>query len=130
MDNYSRLILRIGLGLVFLYFGLSQIINPERWIDLLPEFINNLGFYINDILKAKLILLNGVFDLLIGLSLILGIFVKITSVLAFLHLISISLFSLGFNPSGIRDFGLAISVLSLFFTDDDKFSLDYKIGKD
>jgi len=125
MNNYSRLILRIGLGLVFLYFGLSQLLNPERWTDLLPEFLNRLS-----LLKPEtFILINGMFDTLVGLCLILGLFVRIISILAFLHLISISLFSLGFNPSGIRDFGLALSALSLLFTDDDKFSLDYKFGK-
>jgi uncharacterized membrane protein YphA (DoxX/SURF4 family) len=125
MNNYSRLILRIGLGLVFLYFGLSQLINPERWTDLLPEFLTKLSLF----KPETFILINGMFDILVGLCLLLGLFVRIISLLAFLHLISISLFSLGLNPSGIRDLGLAISALSLFFTEEDKFSLDYKIKK-
>jgi len=125
MNNYSRLILRIGLGLVFIYFGLIQFINPERWTDLLPEFLTKLSLFKPEIF----ILINGMFDTLVGFCLILGLFVRIFSLLAFLHLISISLFSLGFNTSGIRDLGLAISALSLFFTEEDKFSLDYKLRK-
>jgi hypothetical protein len=40
---------------------------------------------------------------------------RIVSLFGFLHLLGVSLFSLGFTPSGIRDFGLAMSLLSLFF---------------
>ncbi|GIW67014.1 MAG: hypothetical protein KatS3mg095_0912 [Candidatus Parcubacteria bacterium] len=120
MEDYGKLILRIGLGIVFLYFGVSQLISPQRWIDLIPEvkFI-----YMNDIFKQKIILMNGVFDCLIGLCFILGIFIKLISLLATLHLISIFIFSLGFTPSGFRDLGLALASLSLFFLGDGKFNL-------
>jgi uncharacterized membrane protein YphA (DoxX/SURF4 family) len=106
-------ILRLGLAIVFLYFGISQILDQSRWIYLVPDrfFI----FYINEVLKSKLIFINGIFDLIIALSLISGIFIRIFSILGFIHLLSITIFSLGFEPSGIRDLGLAFAMLSLFF---------------
>jgi uncharacterized membrane protein YphA (DoxX/SURF4 family) len=106
-------ILRLGLAIVFLYFGISQILDQSRWIYLVPDrfFI----FYINEVLKSKLVFINGIFDLIIALSLISGIFIRIFSILGFIHLISITIFSLGFEPSGIRDLGLAFAMLSLFF---------------
>jgi uncharacterized membrane protein YphA (DoxX/SURF4 family) len=119
MNDYGKLILKVGLGIVFIYFGVNQIMNPEMWVDLLPSFLNNLNFF----QPESLIFLNGTFDILVGFCLILGLFLKIISVLAFLHLISIFIFSLGFTQSGIRDFGLALASLSLFFSEDDKFSL-------
>jgi uncharacterized membrane protein YphA (DoxX/SURF4 family) len=119
MNDYGKLILKVGLGIVFIYFGVNQIMNPEMWVDLLPSFLNNLNFF----QPESLIFLNGTFDILVGFCLILGLFLKIISLLAFLHLISIFIFSLGFTQSGIRDFGLALASLSLFFSEDDKFSL-------
>jgi uncharacterized membrane protein YphA (DoxX/SURF4 family) len=106
-------ILRLGLAVVFLYFGISQILDQSRWIYLVPDrfFI----FYIHEVLKSKLVFINGIFDLIIALSLISGIFIRIFSILGFIHLISITIFSFGFEPSGIRDLGLAFAMLSLFF---------------
>jgi uncharacterized membrane protein YphA (DoxX/SURF4 family) len=106
-------ILRLGLAVVFLYFGISQILDQSKWVYFVPDrfFI----FYINEVLKSKLVFINGIFDTLIALSLILGFFIKIFSLLGFIHLFSITIFSLGFEPSGIRDLGLAFAMLSLFF---------------
>ncbi len=117
MSFYGILILRVGLGIVFLYFGFNQIIEPKAWIDLVPSIFSN---FVN--LKI-FIYLNGIFDLIIGICLILGLFIKIISLLGFLHLISIFLFSLKFTPSGIRDLGLAFAILSLYFLDEDRFNI-------
>lgn len=114
MIDYGKVILKTGLGLVFLYFGLSQLIEPTRWVDLVPEIFTQF----TDI--KIIIYLNGIFDTLIALFLFCGIFIKIISILGFIHLIAISLFSLGFTPSGVRDFGLALAMLSLFFLDKNK----------
>ncbi len=127
MEDYGKLILRLGLGIVFLYFGISQLIAPQRWIDLIPEFN---FIYMNDIFKQKMVLLNGIFDCLIGIFFILGLFIKIVSLLATLHLISIFLFSLGFTPSGFRDLGLALASSSLFFLGVGKFKLKIFKTKD
>ena len=112
-ENLGIYILRFGLSIVFLYFGISQILDQSRWIYLVPDRFFN--FYINEVLKSKLVFVNGIFDIIIALSLLSGIFLKIFSILGFIHLISITIFSLGFTPSGIRDLGLAFAVLALFF---------------
>jgi uncharacterized membrane protein YphA (DoxX/SURF4 family) len=107
--DYGILILRAGLGIVFLYFSFNQIFEPLRWVDLIPSFFSKI------IDPVILIYLNGFFDFIIGTFLFLGKFLRIVSLFGFLHLLGIFLFSLGFTPSGIRDFGLAMSLLSLFF---------------
>ena len=112
-ENLGIYILRFGLSIVFLYFGISQILDQSKWIYLVPDRFFNL--YINEVLKSKIVFVNGIFDLVVALSLISGIFLKIFSILGFIHLISITIFSLGFTPSGIRDLGLAFAVLALFF---------------
>jgi len=110
-------ILRFGLAIVFLYFGISQVLDQSRWTALIPETGPDrlFGIYINEIAKAKLVLLNGVFDIIIAISLLTGFLIRLFSVLGFLHLLSITLFSLGFEPSGVRDIGLSFAILSLFF---------------
>jgi uncharacterized membrane protein YphA (DoxX/SURF4 family) len=112
-ENLGIYILRLGLAVVFLYFGISQILDQSKWIYLVTDrfFI----FYIHEVLKSKLVFINGIFDLIIALSLISGIFIRIFSILEFIHLLSITIFYLGFEPSGIRDLGLAFAMLSLFF---------------
>jgi uncharacterized membrane protein YphA (DoxX/SURF4 family) len=112
-ENLGIYILRFGLAIVFLYFGISQILDQSRWIYLIPDRF--FMFYIHEVLKSKLVFVNGIFDTIIALSLISGILIKIFSFLGFIHLLSITIFSLGFEPSGIRDLGLAFAMLSLFF---------------
>ena len=40
IKKYSPVILRFGLAIVFLWFGFSQLKNPEPWTGLLPGFLN------------------------------------------------------------------------------------------
>jgi uncharacterized membrane protein YphA (DoxX/SURF4 family) len=109
-NKIGKIILRLGLAIVFLYFSFKQFISPNSWISLLPDFLSNLAY------ANYIIYLNATFDLLVGLSFLFGLFIKISSILGFLHLILVTFFGLGINsPSGIRDLGLAFASLSLFF---------------
>jgi uncharacterized membrane protein YphA (DoxX/SURF4 family) len=46
-------ILRLGLAVVFLYFGISQILDQSKWIYFVPDRFSN--FYISEILKSKIV---------------------------------------------------------------------------
>lgn len=110
MNHSGKIILRIGLSIVFLYFSFNQFISPVKWISLLPNFLSNLNFAI------YFIYLNAAIDLLIGLCFLFGFFIKFVSIAAFFHILIIIFVSLEINsPSGIRDLGLAFASLSLFF---------------
>lgn len=113
MNHIGKIILRIGLSIVFLYFSFNQFIVPEKWLNFLPNFLLNLN------LGIYVIYLNAIIDLLIGSFFLFGFFIKFVSILAFFHLLIIIFVGLGINsPSGIRDLGLAFSSLSLFFLKD------------
>jgi len=112
-EHLGVYILRVGLAIVFLYFGIYQILDQSKWVYFVPDKFFN--FYISEVLKSKIVFINGIFDLVIFLSLISGFFIKLFSLLGFIHLLLIVFFSLGFEPSGIRDLGLALAMLSLFF---------------
>jgi len=118
-ENASAL-LRVGVSLVFLWFGFNQVFFTEDWIAFLPDFVNSFS-----IKPTLLILANGTFEIIFGFLLLIGLFTKVVSFLLSLHLLSISI-SLGYNPTAIRDFGLALATFSVFLNGPDKFTLDHK----
>lgn len=118
--DVSKAVLRIGIGLIFLYFGFAQAISPDSWAAYVPSFLSG------GIISANnLVILNSIFELTLGLFLIFGIYTRISSLLLAVHLFFISL-SIGFNPIGVRDFGLSVATLVIFLNGPDRFCLDNK----
>ncbi len=66
------------------------------------------------------ILLNGIFDLLIGVGLLVGILVKPLGLIAAIHLLVIA-YGLGYNDVMVRDLGLAAMGLAIFFHGPDEY---------
>lgn len=119
--EYAPLILRIGISLVFLWFGLTQIFNRDSLIGYLPQFAYSLP-----IEPFTLILFNGIFETILGLFLLVGLYTRVSSFLLGLHLLVIT-FSLGYNDVAIRDLGLTLATFAVFLNGADKWSLDNKI---
>ncbi len=107
--KYSPIILRIGLALVFLWFGMNQISNTVSWVDYVPEWAVRLSSLSAD----TIVRLNGVFEILFGTALLFGFFTQIAAFLLFLHIAGIT-FTIGFDPTGIRDLGLTVAMLSVW----------------
>lgn len=123
-NDCGKIVLRVSLSLVFFWFAFNQILNPTNWTGLIPAFINDLGISSN-----LMVTLNGTIELALSALLILGLYTRFASLLLGLHLFGIaSIFGLN-NPTGIRDFGLALATLSIFFSGPDKFSFDYLFAK-
>lgn len=112
--SYSNISIRIGLAVVFLWFGVGKFINPSYWLNawvphtvitLLPKFrLSGMDF----------IYLNGIFEILIGLSLISGLGLRFFSFLGIIFLFVVLLFN-GVSEVTIRDVGLMGGLLSLLF---------------
>ena len=94
IKRYSTLVLRIALSLVFFWFGINQLADINSWTSLVPEFVKNI------MPDTTVILINGVFDTLIGLFLLLGLFTRIVGLIAFIHLVPIAI-NLGYSPSAV-----------------------------
>ncbi|MDO8460259.1 MAG: DoxX family membrane protein [Nanoarchaeota archaeon] len=120
MKFYAPMSVRYGVGIVFLLFGISQITDPSSWLGYLPVGISNY------IVPTTFILFNGVFDLTLGILLLLGLFTRIVSAIAVLHLLGI-LATLGYNEVSIRDFGLMLGALSVFLNGPDMWCVDRKV---
>ena len=121
--EYAPVVLRISISLMILWFGFTSIFNHEFLIGYLPEF-----FYSLEISLQSIMLLNGIFEIVFGTLLIIGLFTRAVAFILFLHILSI-MFSLGYNDVAIRDFGLAFATLAVFLNGADKWSLDRKLKR-
>lgn len=115
--KYSYLILRIGLAAVFLWFGVDKFIHPAYWLNAwVPPsvlmFVGKLG-----ITATQFIYLNGVFEILVALSMITGVFISFFSLIGGIFLVLVLLFS-GFSEVTVRDIGLLGGFISVFLWPD------------
>jgi len=118
-SSYAPTIIRLGLGLVFFLIGLDQLSKPDNWLSWLPQFITQISP------PQTLILAIGIFNIIVGALLILGLFTKLASLLAGLHLLGIIL-TAGYSDITIRDMGLLFAAIAIFLNGPDKFTLDKK----
>jgi len=122
-NKYAKPLLRITLALIYLYFGYSQISSPDTWSSFVPEFLTSTFIIANNI-----VIMNAILELTLGTFLLIGLYTRFSSLVLSLHLFVIS-FSIGFLPTGIRDFGLAIATLVIFLNGPDEYTLDKKSKK-
>lgn len=122
-NNIGKIILRISLAIVFLYFGVMQLKDPSSWSGFVPDFVQFSFLSANNI-----VVFNGFMEVVLGTFLLVGLYVRFASIIMSLHLFGIA-FSIGFSPLGVRDFGLAFATLALFFFGEDRYSVDYKFTK-
>ena len=124
LRKYSPLLLRIGISIVFFWFGFSQLKNPDMWIRMIPGYVQN----IISLSPKILIYLNGGFEIILGILLLLGLFTRAVSFLLGLHLLHIVTI-VGYGAIGARDFALALATFSIFLRGTDGFCLDRLLRK-
>ncbi|MBX4181590.1 DoxX family protein [Candidatus Parcubacteria bacterium] len=110
INNYSRfapLVLRVTLGIVMLWFGTHELLDPLVWTSYIPTWITGIG-----ISAETFVYINGTAEIILGSLLILGIYTRIVATLLFLHMLAI-IGEVGINEIGMRDVGLAGALLSL-----------------
>ncbi len=110
---------RIGLSLVFLWFGFNQLMYPLNWIGWVPQGMTGM------IDVYTLVFINGLFEIIFGALLLIGLFTRVASGLLALHLLGIT-FTIGFNEIGIRDLGLTLALVSVFLHGPDAWCLGAK----
>jgi len=122
-EKLSAPILRISLSLVFLYFGFQQVYSPDNWISFVPEFVTGFGLSVNNI-----VMVNGIMELILGIFMLIGLYTRFASFILSVHLLGIAV-SVGFVPTGVKDFGLALATFVVFLNGADKYTLDKKMIK-
>ena len=118
-EEIGLLFLRLGLGGVFLWFGIDKFINPDVWSSLIPisgsAFLNVLG----------------IVEILVGVLVLIGLFTRVFASVAALMLVGIIISiwtSFGFDYSIVRDGGLLFLALGIAFIGPGANSVDWKMG--
>lgn len=106
-------VLRIGVGLMFVWIGLLIILNPAEWAKLIQPWV----LAVVPFSAQQLMLETAVLDILIGLFLLTGYLVPLVALIAALHLGMIIL-ATGLDIQNVvaaRGVGLLAAVLAIFF---------------
>lgn len=113
-SKISGWVLRIGLIVVFLWFGIDKFIHPSYWLSAwVPEWA--LSFMERfKVTGSQFIYFNGIFEVMVGLSLLTGLFSKFFSFLAIIFLITVVAVN-GINEITIRDLGLMGGLSAIIF---------------
>lgn len=128
MNRYTYLapiVLRIGLALVFLWFGYSQVTDQVQWTAYVPDSIVE----ISGLKVETLVFLNGLFELIFGAALLVGFWTRTAALLLTLHMLEIT-YIVGFDATGVRDFGISIATFAVFLYGRDRLSVDSMIEGD
>lgn len=109
--NQSQLgliVLRLGLASLFLWFGFSQLFDGISWVSWVPDW----AVATLHLPPAMLVLANGLFEIILGSLLAIGIFVRVIALILALHLTVIT-FDIGITAIGVRDFALTLATFAL-----------------
>lgn len=121
LSDFAPVILRLGLAAVYIWFGFSQLANPNMWTSMVPAWAS--GFL--GLGTMAIVYMNGIFEIIAGGLLAFGVGVRLISGLLFIHLLVIAC-DLGIGPIGVRDFGLSFATLALFLFGEDEYCLSAK----
>ncbi len=119
--NLGFLLLRLGLGGTFLWFGVDKFLSPLVWINWIPAWIMP---YLGN--SSSLFLYGlGAVEILLGLFVLLGYYSRWAAGGAALFLLGI-VFSFGLNEIMIRDLGLAFLALGIVLLGPGAWSVNRK----
>ena len=119
LSTYSATVLRVGIALVFLWFGWSQLHDTSQWVAYVPQWVSDM----TSLSLKTIVYLNGVFEIIFGSALLLGLFTRFVSLLLALHMLDIT-YIVGLDAIGVRDFGLAVATIAVFLNGADRWTLD------
>lgn len=125
MHTIAPAVLRIGVSLVFLWFGSQQLLDVNSWTRLIPEFVTS----ITGLSATFLVYFNGAFEIIFATCLILGYFTRISAFMLAVHMIHIMV-AVGYGPTGVRDFGIAIATVATFLNGPTIWSVDTRESQD
>ena len=112
---YAPIVFRYAICFVILWFGINQLINPNYFLGYVPSWVP---------FPANLLVMgNGIFEVVFGGLLLMGLFTRFSAFLISIHILIIAI-GLGYNDIAIRDVGLALAAFSVFLNGKDKWCFD------
>lgn len=111
MNKIPLHILRLGLGITFLWISLMIFQNPEAWSGYIKPWVANLLLLpINQVMIG-----NAFLDMIIGLLLLCNFFTWQAATLGTIHLVGVLVVS-GITDITVRDIGLLAASLALMIS--------------
>lgn len=108
-----HLVLRIGLAIVFMWFGVDKFIDPAGWLFWVPERVQGALMAVG-MSTQNFIFLNGIFEVLVAVSLLSGYFIRIFATLALSFLVVVTAVHItSATEIVVRDIGLIGGLLAL-----------------
>lgn len=111
LDLVRKWLLVAAVSVVFLGFGVWELVNPQYWVSFLPSFLS--GFA-----PLVLVRLHGIALVLVAAWLLSGWKLRIAAVFATLLMLEINtslLIEYGFSDLLIRDVGILLAAAALMF---------------
>lgn len=118
MQQFAPIVLRYGLAGLFLWFGISQLTAPQDWVSWVPAWAPNLLH--SDV--RLVVLLNGGFETIGGILLVMGLYVRWVAAFLGLHLLVIA-YEIGYDAIAIRDLCIAVACFASALFGKDNWSL-------
>lgn len=107
-----QLILRLGLAIVFISFGVDQLVHGEVWFAYLPSFLHWIAFGNH----AFFMQMHALGNIALGILLLTGYFHPWVAGFATVWLASITIATFFVDWTiAVRDLGLAATALALYF---------------
>ena len=111
--DLMTMVLRLGGGSVFLWFGIDKWIHPQAWFGYVPDWL----WPLTPVGPEETLIILGILEFGIGAALIMGKYVREAAILAVVQLLMIVLV-VGVNEISVRDVGLIGIYLALIIEDD------------
>ena len=130
MNKFAQplFVLRIGLGAVFLYFGIDKFVDPSYWTGWIPEAL----LEIITVSDFTFIYVQGTVHVILGVLLLFGLFTRAaaaaTAVLMLL-ITTVVIEATGFNDLAVRDAAIFFMAVSLALAEKHPLSLDDYLNK-
>ena len=122
--EFAPIVLRIGLALVLLWFGISQLVMPDNWVGWLPSWLPSFGLE-----PTTHVFINGGIETLLALSILAGLFTRAAATLAAVHMLAVVIAVVsvsGFDATAVRDVGVFVGIVAVALYGSDVWSLDTK----
>ena len=125
MNKFAQplFVLRIGLGAVFLYFGIDKFVNPSNWTGWIPEAL----LEIIPVSDFTFIYVQGAVHVILGVLLLSGLFTRVAAAVTaalMLLIITVVIGATGFNDLAVRDAAIFFMAVSLALAENHSLSLD------
>lgn len=111
-SEIAGLLIRFGVGLVMIVFGINQMRSPTGWLAYMPPFVR----FILPIDSKLFMRMHGVTNLVLGALLLSGLWLPVAACIALAWWIWILPFATYYHWTvGLRDLAIILALLALVY---------------